>query len=245
MNKLKVFKNELFEVSAKNENGEILFDVEQVAKCLGITETKNDKQYVMWRRVNQYIKPFGISAENSPQVAKGDLIPEPLVYKLAFKAQNDVAEKFQDWLAIEVIPQIRKTGSYQQPKTQLEILQASINQLVEQEKQILEIKSEQETIKHRLDNIDKVDTIGDLQQRLNAMVRRYAQQKGIAFGNAWKDFRQAYNTAYRTNLKMRMNNYKEKHGLSKLTMPQYFSLTNSLQDAIRVADKLLNERDAI
>lgn len=40
MNKLKVFKNELFEVSAKNENGEILFDVEQVAKCLGITEIK-------------------------------------------------------------------------------------------------------------------------------------------------------------------------------------------------------------
>lgn len=98
-----------------------------------------------------------------------------------------------------------------------------------------------ETVNHRLDNIDKVDTIGDLQQRLNAMIRRYAQQEGIAFGLAWRDFRQAFNTAYRTNLTAKMNNYKEKHGLKNLTMPQYLSLTDSLIDAIRVADKMLNK----
>ena len=97
---------------------------------------------------------------------------------------------------------------------------------------------------HRLDNIDKVDTIGDLQQRLNAMIRRFAQQEGIAFGLAWKEFRNAYNTAYRTNLKAKINNYKEKHGLKSLTMPQYLSLTDSLKDAVRVADKMLNKSDA-
>jgi len=98
-----------------------------------------------------------------------------------------------------------------------------------------------ETVNHRLDNIDKVDTIGDLQQRLNAMIRRFAQQEGVAFGVAWKEFRNAYNTAYRTNLKAKINNYKEKHGLKSLTMPQYLSLTDSLKDAIRVADKMLNK----
>ena len=101
-----------------------------------------------------------------------------------------------------------------------------------------------ETVNHRLDNIDKVDTIGDLQQRLNAMIRRFAQQEGIAFGLAWKEFRNAYNTAYRTNLKAKINNYKEKHGLKSLTMPQYLSLTDSLKDAVRVADKMLNKSDA-
>lgn len=101
-----------------------------------------------------------------------------------------------------------------------------------------------ETVNHRLDNIDKVDTIGDLQQRLNAMIRRFAQQEGIAFSLAWKEFRNAYNTAYRTNLKAKINNYKEKHGLKNLTMPQYLSLTDSLKDAIRVADKMLNKSDA-
>lgn len=109
---LKVFKNELFEVGAVVEGDDVLFDVELVAKSLGITENKNGKEYVRWNRVNQYIKPFGTSGENSPQVAKGDLIPEAMVYKLAFKASNETAEKFQDWLAIEVIPSIRKTGQY-------------------------------------------------------------------------------------------------------------------------------------
>lgn len=106
MNKLQIFRNEVFQVAAKVENNEILFDVEQVAKSLGITDTKNGIEYVRWNRVNSYLP------KNSPQVAKGDLIPEPLVYKLAFKASNEMAEQFQDWLAIEVIPSIRKHGAY-------------------------------------------------------------------------------------------------------------------------------------
>ncbi|PEF07900.1 phage antirepressor Ant [Bacillus thuringiensis] len=106
MNQLQKFKNEFFEVSAKFENGEVLFDVEQVAKSLGIARTKNNKVYVRWDRVNSYLP------KNSPLVGKGDLIPESIVYKLAFKASNDIAEQFQDWLAIEVLPSIRKHGVY-------------------------------------------------------------------------------------------------------------------------------------
>jgi phage antirepressor YoqD-like protein len=114
MNNLQIFKNDLFEVAAKLDNGEIAFDVEHVAKCLGFTktETKNGREYtsVRWARVNEYLRPR--VGESIISVAAGDLIPEPLVYKLAFKANNEVAEKFQDWLAIEVIPSIRKTGGY-------------------------------------------------------------------------------------------------------------------------------------
>lgn len=116
MSQLKIFKNKLFEVSAKIEGDTILFDVEQVAKCLGITDIKNGTAYVRWNRVNSYLP------KNSPQVAKGSLIPEPLVYKLAFKASNEVAEKFQDWLAVEVIPSIRKHGAYMTPETIQKVL---------------------------------------------------------------------------------------------------------------------------
>jgi prophage antirepressor-like protein len=248
MNELKTFENELFKVSAKQEGEQIMFDVEEVVTSLGLTQTKGKSTFVRWERVNSYLPA------NSPEVGKGDLIPEPLVYKLAFKASNDIAEKFQDWLAIEVIPQIRKTGSYGIDTSQLSPELQFMNQVVQaMNKQELEakrvkeeqavLKEEQTIIKYRLDNIDSVDTIGDLQQRLNAMIRKYAQAEGIAFGNAWRDFRQAFNTAYRTNLKARMNNYKEKHGLKSLTMPQYLSLTNNLEDAIRVADKMLNQKE--
>ncbi|WP_016991695.1 phage antirepressor Ant [Lysinibacillus boronitolerans] len=106
MSFLQLYKNDLFEVAATVEDDQILFDVEKVARCLGITQKKNGVEYIRWERVNEYLP------KNSPQVGKGSLVPEPFVYKLAFKASNEVAEMFQDWLAMEVIPSIRKNGGY-------------------------------------------------------------------------------------------------------------------------------------
>ncbi len=127
-----IFENNLFQLEVKTENGESLFDVETVAKSLGITQiAKSGNEVVRWERVNKYLKlsspqvGTGISQEvgknfstllskedSCPQVGKGDFISEPMVYKLAFKANNALAEKFQDWLATEVLPQIRKYGMY-------------------------------------------------------------------------------------------------------------------------------------
>lgn len=108
MNNLQVFKNEIFEVSIQLENGEVLFDAENVARCLGFTTVaKSGNETIRWSRVNSYLGKM-----ISQDVAKGDFIPESAVYKLAFKANNEVAEKFQDWLAMEVLPQIRKHGMY-------------------------------------------------------------------------------------------------------------------------------------
>lgn len=123
---------------------------------------------------------------------------------------------------------------------ELQMMNQMFQAVAKTELETKELKQEQEAIKHRLDNIDSLDTVGDLQQRLNAMVRRYAQEKGVAFGLAWRDFRVAFNTAYRTNLKALVNNYEEKHNLKKLTAPQYLSLVDRLPDGIRVADKMIN-----
>nr|WP_216682585.1 phage antirepressor KilAC domain-containing protein [Enterococcus innesii] len=105
--KVEKFGNNLFQLEVKTENGESQFDVETVARSLGITQTaKSGNEVVRWERVNKYLKL------SSPQVGTGDFIPEPMVYKLAFKANNALAEKFQDWLAVEVLPKIRKHGMY-------------------------------------------------------------------------------------------------------------------------------------
>lgn len=143
---------------------------------------------------------------------------------------------------IQYVEQLEKGANKPQSIEDLIIMQA---QSVKEIKETVNKQSKAiETVNHRLDNIDSLDTVGDLQQRLNSMVRRYAQDKGIGFGNAWKEFRTSFNIAYRTNLKLLMNNYKEKHNLKSLTMPQYLSLVNRLPDAIRVADKMLNASDA-
>lgn len=105
------FNNELFQLEVKSENGESLFDVESVARSLGITktETKNGKKYtsIRWERIKSYLRP-----QVGESIRSGDFISEPMVYKLAFKANNEVAEKFQDWLSVEVLPSIRKNGMY-------------------------------------------------------------------------------------------------------------------------------------
>jgi hypothetical protein len=42
-------------------------------------------------------------------------IPEADVYRLAMRSQLDSAERFQDWVMEEVLPSIRRTGSYAIP----------------------------------------------------------------------------------------------------------------------------------
>ena len=57
---------------------------EKAAIGLGIFENKNNKKYVIWKRISKYL---------STQVSKGDFISEPQFYKLAIKANNPTAEK--------------------------------------------------------------------------------------------------------------------------------------------------------
>ena len=75
-------------------------------------DEKNGVEYIRWNRINSYLKEFGFS----PQVAKDDFLPENMVYRLGFKANNERAQAFQSKLADEILPAIRKTGSYTVPK---------------------------------------------------------------------------------------------------------------------------------
>ena len=56
---------------------------------------------------------FHTCAENGvPTCGHDDFIPENIFYRLAMKAKNEVAEKFQAKVADEIIPSIRKHGGY-------------------------------------------------------------------------------------------------------------------------------------
>ena len=92
-----------------NKNtGTAYLNAEDVARGFGFTQSKNDVDYVRWDRVNDYLHEFGFS----PRVGKDDFLPENMVYRLGFKANNEVAHKFQSFLADEVLPAIRKHGAY-------------------------------------------------------------------------------------------------------------------------------------
>lgn len=115
MNGVMEFHNEALGVQIRtilNEDGSISMNAEDTAIGFGwIDKSKfatSGEMYVRWARINKYLSEFGFSQ----QVAKDDYIPESLFYLLGMKASNKAAQEFQKWLAIEVIPTIRKTGGY-------------------------------------------------------------------------------------------------------------------------------------
>ncbi|MCT0076525.1 phage antirepressor KilAC domain-containing protein [Lactococcus lactis] len=107
MKELQNFTNGIFNLDVKVEEENILFNIKDVARALGFekVETKNGRRYhsIRWSTIAKYLRQ---------EVGEKDFISEPMVYKLAFKANNAVSEKFTHWLAVEVLPTIRKHGAY-------------------------------------------------------------------------------------------------------------------------------------
>lgn len=133
---VQVFNNGNIGLPVKEVGGQVYFEAEAAAIGLGLTDSKGNKVYVRWARIRNYL--------DSPQVAKGSWITEPQFYKLAFKASNEVAEKFQDWVAKEVLPAIRKHGSYSAkqaepvdlPRKPVDILRLTVQALDEQNERL-------------------------------------------------------------------------------------------------------------
>lgn len=120
-----------------DENGTVWINAEDVAKGFGFVQSKNGGEYIRWERINNYLKEFGFS----PLVGKEDFIPENMVYRLGFKANNEAAQKFQAKLADEVLPSIRKHGAYMTNETLEQalmnpdtLIQLALNLKAEQEK---------------------------------------------------------------------------------------------------------------
>jgi prophage antirepressor-like protein len=139
-----------------DKDGMAWLNAEDVAKGFGFTDVREGKEYVRWARVNDYLNSFGFS----PQVAKDDFIPENMVYRLGFKANNEVAQGFQAKLADEILPTIRKTGSYTvKPMSQLEIMAESIRILQEQDKRLKQVELAQAEQKKELQDIREIVTL--------------------------------------------------------------------------------------
>jgi len=107
--------------------------------------------------------------------------------------------------------------------------------------QVEEVAAATKTLTHRVENLDLIDIKGTPRQRLNAMIRKYAHQNKILFKQGWRDFVSAYNTAYNTNLNLRKT-LREAALSRELTIPEFLEMEDEVEDAIRVADKMLNQR---
>lgn len=114
-NEIQEFVNDKLNLKVRcvqNEDGSISMNIEDTAIGFGWSriEHKNGREYksVRWATVNGYCNELGFAK----MLAKDDFIPESLFYLLGMKASNESARKFQMWLAMEVIPSIRKHGAF-------------------------------------------------------------------------------------------------------------------------------------
>ena len=184
-NELQVFNG----LKVKEVNGQVMFDAESAAIGMGISETKkNGVVYVIWNRVNKYL---GISTDVS-KVEKGDYITEPQFYKLAIKANNETAERFQDWVTSEVLPSIRKTGGYQaKPMTPMELLETQFEALKEVSEDQQELRGEFAELK------EQFGLPNDLRKRFTkARNKRVVEVMGGYYGTAYNT-KQLRNAVYR------------------------------------------------
>lgn len=145
---LEIFKNENFEVRvAVDENNEPLFCLADVCKALGLTNPTMVKE-----AINTEFDKGGKFDLYPLQTAGGVqnfiMINEAELYFVLMRSDKPNAKPFRMFVNKEVLPSIRKTGSYtQKPLTQAEILAQSAALLVEQERRTAALEAETEAIR--------------------------------------------------------------------------------------------------
>ena len=100
-------------------SGVVYLNLEDVCRGLGFTErAASGNETIRWRRVQNYllaIENQGIATSGDGNVLQGiypEYIPENVFYMLAMKANSTPAIAFQQKIANEILPMIRRTGIY-------------------------------------------------------------------------------------------------------------------------------------
>ena len=142
-----------------DKNNVAWLNAEDIARELGFTETKNGVAYVMWRRVNGYLREFKtfvrgteISALLSKGVEAGDYIPENLFYFLAMKANNEAAKNFQWKVASEILPSIRRDDFYSVHEAEMQDMKLEKKNLAAERVRLEIERAKFELARQRLEN---------------------------------------------------------------------------------------------
>ena len=142
----------------------------------------------------------------------------------------------------------------QKKMTAAEILSGMAEELVKQERRTARLEMRQERneenfkiLNSRVDTFNGIGTDEDKRQKLNSMIRAFSLKAGMRFDEGWRNFIRAYNTAFHANVNLLITKYMEKNHIQKKkrpTTPESFERAGLLDDALAVADKLLNDAHA-
>ena len=144
MNDLQIFKNDTFgQVRILEKDNELWFVAKDVCDCLEIKNTTD----ALKRLDNDERSRFNLGRQGETNI-----VNEYGLYNLVLSSRKPEAKEFKRWITHDVIPQIRKTGTYSMniPKSLPEALRAYANEVelhnatkaivAQQEQQIAEFK---------------------------------------------------------------------------------------------------------
>lgn len=130
MNELQIFNSgEFGEIRTIEIDGKPYFVGTDVAKALGY----NNPRDAVLRHCKGVVKrdtPTSSGIQSMSYINEGDL------YRLIMKSKLPSAEKFESWVMDEVLPTIRKTGSYQKPLTTVEQIQVIATGFLDHEERL-------------------------------------------------------------------------------------------------------------
>lgn len=168
--------------AVKNDDGSISLNAEDAARGFGFTQVKNGKEYVRWETLKSYCEEFSFSQH----VGKGDYIPESLFYLLGMKANNEIAKKFQMWLAVDVLPSMRKHGMYATDELldNPDLLIAAVTKLKEERAARLEAEKKVQVLRPKAEFYD--DVAGSKDAISIAEVAKVLAIKGLGRNNLFQ-----------------------------------------------------------
>lgn len=141
MNELQIFNSgEFGEIRTIEIDGKPYFVGTDVAKALGY----NNPRDAVSRHCKGVVKrdtPTSSGIQSMSYINEGDL------YRLIMKSKLPSAEKFESWVMDEVLPTIRKTGSYQKPMTLEEQLQIVAKGTLEVKEEIRKVNEDLQEFK--------------------------------------------------------------------------------------------------
>lgn len=229
MNELTVFQNPEFgEVRTLECNGEPWFVLKDVCDALGLGSPHKVAERLDDDERNQIpvINSYGRNQETT-------IINESGLYSVIMRSNKPEAKKFRKWVTSEVLPAIRKTGSYQaKPMSIAENLAAQAQLLVEQEKRIARIE---QRVDHALTAIARPQAdnwIADMKGSICA----YCEATGLTDAAGRGRLYAALDSEANCNTDRRLSELRRRQKKAGVRYKDYMALTKL--DAI-AADKQL------
>lgn len=163
MHELQIFNNEEFgQIRTVEIDGEIYFVGKDVTEILGYS---NPRKAII-DHVDEEDKTDGVTIRDSIGREQNPVcINESGLYSLILSSKMPNAKKFKRWVTSEVLPTLRKTGSYEMPNMSTEM------------KAILMIDQKQVKMEQRMDRLEyDIPLYGSEADELSSHVKR----KGVS-----------------------------------------------------------------